>query len=156
MKLENLNFFLDEGYEIDPGILERLKLLCQKVLIEEGSDLPVNIILTGDSEVRELNRDYRNKDKTTDVLSFPWEADPEDEQFLTDEDKLLGELYISLPQVERQAPRFDTTYEEEMQRVTIHGLLHLLGFDHIKTADRKVMRAREEHHLGRSPCQEKE
>lgn len=156
MKLENLNFFIEGDFELDAGLIERLKQLCQKVLIEENSDLPVNVIFTGDSEVRELNRDYRHKDKTTDVLSFPWEQDPEDLEFMDEEDKLLGELYISVPQVERQAPRFDTTFEEEMQRVTIHGLLHLLGFDHIKTADRKIMRAREEHHLGRSPYQEKE
>lgn len=156
MNLSDIHIFCEEGHELDSGLEQRLRELCHKVLCAENSTLPVNIVMTGDAEVRELNRDYRNKDKTTDVLSFPWECDPEDSEFLDDEEKLLGELYISVPQVERQAPRFDTTFEEEMNRVTVHGLLHLLGFDHIKPQDRKIMRAREEHHLGRSPYAEKE
>jgi probable rRNA maturation factor len=60
-------------------------------------------------------------------------------------------LYISVPQVLRQAPRFGTTEHEEMRRVLVHGLLHLLGYDHIKPKDRVVMRAKEEDYLGRSP-----
>lgn len=150
-----IHMLFEEGFELSAELQNLLIQKCQFVLQSEDEDLPVNIVFTGDEQVRELNRDFRDKDKTTDVLSFPWEEDG-DEEFLDDEEQLLGELYISIPQVERQAPRFDTTFEEEMERVVIHGLLHLLDYDHIKASDRKVMRAKEEFYLGRSPYAEKE
>ncbi len=150
MNLQDIHLFVDEDSTLDEDFLARLKQVVLRVLQTENSSLPVNIILTDDAEVRSLNRDYRNKDKTTDVLSFPWDADGDPDDLDPDE-KLLGELYIAVPQVERQAPRFGTTFFEEMERVTVHGLLHLLGHDHMKPGERAIMRAREEYHLGRSP-----
>ncbi len=140
MKQGDLNFFIEGDWDPSKDEIRDLKRLSVLLLKSEGSAKPVNVVFTEDAEVRALNAEFRNKDKTTDVLSFPWE-----------DEELLGELFISVPQVLRQAPRFGTTAHEEMRRVLVHGLLHLLEYDHIKPKDRVVMRAKEEEYLGRSP-----
>ncbi len=91
------------------------------------------IILCSDYFIRKLNRRYRKIDKATDVLSF----------HIGDGD-LLGEVYISLQRAKVQARRYGVSYEDELKRLLVHGLLHLVGYDHIKSADRTVMEAREE------------
>jgi probable rRNA maturation factor len=95
------------------------------------------IIMCSDYVIRKLNRQYRRKDKATDVLSFCFgDCD------------LLGEVYISLQRVKVQARRYGVSYESELKRLLVHGLLHLVGYDHIKRADRAVMEAREKIHCG--------
>lgn len=133
----SLDFFVEDSVLSAFPIEEELRTLALKVLEEEDQSGEVNIILTHDDKLRSLNKEFRNKDKTTDVLSFPWH----DEDF-------LGEIYISEPQVRRQAPRFDNTFENELKRMFIHGLLHLCGYDHMEAKERKEMRMREEEILG--------
>lgn len=133
----SLDFFVEDSVLSAFPIEEELRTLALKVLEEEEQSGEVNIILTHDDKLRSLNKEFRNKDKTTDVLSFPWH----DEDF-------LGEIYISEPQVRRQAPRFDNTFENELKRMFIHGLLHLCGYDHMEAKERKEMRMREEEILG--------
>lgn len=116
---------------------EELKALTLEILSEENKSGEINVILTNDEHVRQLNRDFRKKDKTTDVLSFHW-----------DEPDFLGEIYISEPQVRRQAPRFGNTFENELKRMYVHGLLHLCGYDHMEPGPRLRMRQREETILG--------
>ncbi|MDR0306577.1 MAG: rRNA maturation RNase YbeY [Chitinispirillales bacterium] len=91
------------------------------------------LILCSDYFIRKLNRQYRGKDKPTDVLSFEF----------SDQD-LLGEIYISLQRAKTQARSYGLTYDEELKRLLVHGLLHLMGYDHIKSKDRAVMEEREE------------
>lgn len=98
--------------------------------------LSVNVI--GDDRMRTLNRQYRGKDKTTDVLSF---SNTEGEQFFqglpsTEE---WGDIFISLPQIKRQAREYEVTIQEEFSRMLVHGVLHLAGYDHMKKADEVVM-----------------
>jgi probable rRNA maturation factor len=113
--------------------------LCCTILQQEyqagvlAAPGPVNVVFTDDSFVRNLNATYRKKDKTTDVLSFIYE-----------EPDMWGEVYISVPQVMRQAPRFANTYYRELKKMLIHGILHIAGYDHIKPNDRKIMRQKEE------------
>ncbi|MDR0330723.1 MAG: rRNA maturation RNase YbeY [Chitinispirillales bacterium] len=94
------------------------------------------IVLCSDYMIRKLNRAYRGKDKPTDVLSFCF-GDPD----------LLGEVYISLQRAKVQAKRYGTSYEEELKRLLVHGLLHLIGYDHIEKAERAVMEERERAYL---------
>ena len=94
------------------------------------------LILCSDYFIRKLNRNYRGKDKPTDVLSFEFgDAD------------LLGEVYISLQRAKVQARAYGLTYEEELKRLLVHGLLHLMGYDHIKKPQRVVMEEREKRYL---------
>lgn len=111
---------------------KRLETLGRKLLMEEGLNSNVNVILCSDETIRKLNCQYRHLDRVTDVLSFEWH-----------EPYLLGEIYISKEQVKRQAPTYGNTFYEELKRVYVHGLLHLAGYDHLKARDRVRMRKRE-------------
>jgi probable rRNA maturation factor len=95
-----------------------------------------NLICCSDYTIRKLNREYRSKDKVTDVLSFAFnEAD------------LLGEIYISIRRTEIQARRYNVTFDDEFLRLFIHGLLHLTGYDHILSQERILMEKREHFYL---------
>jgi len=96
----------------------------------------VNLICCSDYRIRKLNGDYRDSDKVTDVLSFPFE-----------DDDFIGEVYISLQRVAVQARRYGFSFEEEFLRLYIHGLLHLSGYDHIKEGDRILMEKTEQKYL---------
>jgi probable rRNA maturation factor len=100
-----------------------------------GKNEAVTLILCSDYMIRKLNRQYRKIDRATDVLSFPF-GDPD----------LLGEIYISLQRAKIQAKRYGLTYNEELKRLLIHGLLHLIGYDHHKKPDKEAMEAKEQYY----------
>lgn len=81
----------------------------------------INLVLMSDREIRKLNARFRKKDKATDVLAFPM-----------GEDGILGDIAISTETAKRNAKRFAVSYKDEMKRLVIHGVLHLLGYDHSK------------------------
>ena len=114
-----------------------LQKLARKVAQGEKLRGAVDIVFCSDEKVRELNKAYRKLDKVTDVLSFEWH-----------EDDFAGEIYIATPQTERQAPRYNNDYPNELRRVVVHGMLHLCGYDHLKAGERVVMRAKEDFYLG--------
>ena len=98
----------------------------------------VEIIAVNDQEMKELNRDYRGKNITTDVLSF---AFSEDKKISSD---YLGQIFISYPQIKRQAKEFKIKEKEELARMLTHGLLHLVGFDHnTKIKEQKMLKLQE-------------
>jgi probable rRNA maturation factor len=134
------------------GLLNRsaLRRLAVRVLRTEGVDPPaeVSIVVTDDDTVRDLNRRYRGIDEPTDVLSFGHE--PTGDSFVTPPDgvRRLGEVILSWPTAERQAREACRTVQEEAAHLVLHGLLHLLGYDHEGLEDEHRMRAREEGLLG--------
>lgn len=100
--------------------------------------MTADLIFIGDTKMRNLNRSFRGENRTTDVLSFPVEANGR---------KVEGEVYISLPQARRQATLFGNDAGGEILRLSAHGLLHLLGYDHRTANQRARMFAREEKYL---------
>ena len=98
----------------------------------------VSILLCSDDEIQKLNREYRRKDKATDVLSFPQEQHWD--KGLSSPS--LGDLVISLETAKRQARRFRWTLRQEVIRLTTHGLLHLAGYDHEKVSAKEAQRMR--------------
>lgn len=84
------------------------------------------VAFVGDRTIRRLNREFRAKDRVTDVLSFPHEA----EEFEAENVANLGDVVISVPQAERQAAENNLTFDEEVAQLILHGLLHLCGYDH--------------------------
>lgn len=119
-----------------------LDRLVKNVLAGEGrGDVRVGILLAGDDELHRLNRDFRGKDRPTDVLSFP--ADPGD----SETGDYLGDVAISMERAVEQAPRFSASLDEEVARLVVHGLLHLMGYDHHTPADGRRMKARERRYL---------
>ena len=108
----------------------------------------VDITIVDDEEINQLNRDYRNVDRPTDVLSFALDEDDEDEpELLEGQLHLLGDIIISAETATRQAEEFGHGLEREIVYLAVHGLLHLLGYDHMVEEDKVVMRAKEEEAL---------
>ena len=118
---------------IDPRtIRRRTEKLLKHLNLPDAS---VSIFLCDDTLIRELNRTYRNKNKPTDVLSFSMN---EGERMVGDS-SLLGDIIVSVDTAARQAPVLGHTLIEETTSLVIHGLLHLLGYDHINARDSKEM-----------------
>lgn len=108
----------------------------------------VDITIVDDEEIHQLNRDYRNVDRPTDVLSFALDEDDEDEpELLEGQLHLLGDIIISAETAARQAEEFGHGLEREIVYLAVHGLLHLLGYDHMVEEDKVIMRAKEEEAL---------
>lgn len=98
------------------------------------ADTDLSIVIDGDDEVQHLNREFLGEDRPTDVLSFPSnEIDPENGR------RYLGDVIISLPRAAEQATQKDHPIEMEVQLLTIHGVLHLLGFNHEEELDKQKM-----------------
>lgn len=105
-------------------------------------DVEVSLLLIDNKEIKHLNNEYRNVNESTDVLSFPMYDDLEE---ALDEDYLyLGDIVISGEQAVEQAKDYGHSVEREIGYLTVHSVLHLLGYDHIDEEDKKVMRKREE------------
>jgi len=130
-----------EAYNIDS---EKIKSLTNEILtFKETDSVNVSIILTDNETIQEVNRDYRKKDYPTDVISFAYreEVFPEVEG----EAEELGDIYISLEKTQSQSVEYGVTFHEEFLRLLIHGILHLLGYDHeTSPEDEKVMLEEEE------------
>ncbi len=114
-------------------------------------DTEVGITLVDDERIHEINREYRNVDRPTDVISFALDDDLEDsdEPELIDgpEEHLLGDIIISVETANRQGEEFGHGLEREIVYLAVHGLLHLLGYDHMVEEDKVIMRAKEEEAL---------
>jgi probable rRNA maturation factor len=124
-----------------PGVpRRRLSLLARSVLRGEGKNLDLRIIYAGDELVRRLNLRYRRLARTTDVLSFSVPGIPG----VVSE---AGEIYLSVPQARRQARRYSHALASELERLVVHGALHLAGFDHKRPAEARLMRAKERRYL---------
>jgi probable rRNA maturation factor len=131
---------------------ESLKKIIGLVLGGEGvKQASISVALVGPGRMRKLNRLYRNKNRVTDVLSFPNREVPLD-NFKTAELKEsedLGEIIVCLREVKKTAKRMGSSFEKELARVLIHGTLHLLGYDHEKSEEEeKKMKKKEEEYLG--------
>ena len=117
---------------------EFLKGLVKKVLEGENKEeAGLSIALVGQGRIRELNKKYRGKNRATDVLAFPGDG--------------LGEIVICLREVKKNAKRYRSNPEKELARVLIHGILHLLGYDHEKSEQAaEKMREKEGYYFVRS------
>lgn len=137
--------------EADTGDIDvdALRPLAVRALAEEsveaGSEL--SVVFVDDGEIRRLNREYRDTDAATDVLSF---GQIEGEAFARPEDapRHLGDVVISVDTARRQAAEYGVPLQDEVAHLLVHGILHLLGYDHEETEDERMMREREEAILG--------
>ena len=127
----------------DIEITEKIKSLVEKSIasvlkVEEIDDeVEVSVSFVGDEEIRDLNRDYRGVDRSTDVLSFPM-----DDEFIIDK-RILGDVIINTRRVMEQAEELGHSHERELSYLTVHSILHLLGYDHMEDEDKREMRERE-------------
>ena len=109
------------------------------------ADTEVSLLLVDDEQMHQMNLQDRGVDRTTDVLSFSM-METTDDQAPNDpsEGLLLGDIVVSLPAARRQAEEFGHSVRRELAFLVVHGMLHLLGFDHCTEEDRKLMRLEEE------------
>ena len=129
------------------GIRMLIRRACTAVLAEEGFLEPaeVDVSFVDDEQIRELNRDFRNIDKSTDVLSFPLGEDGVYDENPATGAKLLGDVIISVEHAVSQAEEYGHTLQREMAFLTVHSMLHLLGYDHVESEkDSEIMREKEE------------
>lgn len=117
-------------------------IACARTLLgaldEGGSTMSVSLV--DDAAIRALNREHRGKDKETDVLSFPM-YEPGEEH--VGEERFIGDIVISIDTARRQASEYDAPLQRELERLLIHGVLHLLGHDHMEPDERAEMEAEE-------------
>ena len=101
----------------------------------------VDVSLVDEKTIRDINRDYRNIDRVTDVISFAFEDDDSELGRILGEDvpRMLGEIFICIPRAIEQAKEIGNTTDRELCFLFVHGLLHLLGYDHMKKEDEDVM-----------------
>lgn len=137
--------YLEEGQELKEELLKKMEEAAEVLFEDEGVDAEraeISLTLVSLEEIRELNRDYRDVDRETDVLSFP--------QFESVEDMpefgelCLGDVVICLDKVEEQSKEFGHSFERELIYLFVHSLLHLLGYDHMEEDEKAEMRQREE------------
>ena len=95
-----------------------------------------DIIFCDEEYIRELNKNYRSKDAVTDVISFAFE---DNEEMVYNKIRLLGEIYICIPRMKQQAIEYQHSEKRELSFLAVHGLLHLLGYDHMNKEEEKVM-----------------
>ena len=117
--------------------LEEIKKLVDFSLKYQKIDNAIfNIIIVDESKIQYLNKHYRNKDSVTDVISFALE---DDDTFIKSDVRILGDIYICLKRAKEQSIEYGHSFLRELSFLTIHGLLHLLGYDHMKEEDEKIM-----------------
>jgi len=128
-----------EDIEITDEIKELIKKSVKAVLKIENleENVEVSVSFVDDDEIKGLNRDFRGVDKVTDVLSFPI-----DDEFMI-ENKILGDVIINTKRVMEQASELGHTNERELSYLTVHSVLHLLGYDHMDEIEKREMRERE-------------
>ena len=129
---QTLTITAEDGVALLP--LELVTPLFEQIIIGESvsEDRCVDLIFCSEETIKSLNTNYRQKESVTDVLSFPF-----------DEDDYLGEIYICTHRALEQAKKYELTPREECARLFVHGLFHLLGYDHIIEEERLIMEAKE-------------
>jgi probable rRNA maturation factor len=135
-----------EKMTVTQAIEDRIiEVLEETARVHEVDDLAeVSLMFTDDETIHEMNREYRGIDRPTDVLSFALEEGEEEEIYGGPEENLLGDIIISVETATRQAEEYGHSVEREMAFLALHGMLHLLGYDHMEEEGRQEMRAQEE------------
>lgn len=131
-----MNLTLQIELPVEPEVEEAIRTAAAAALTHQDINQPIalTILLTDDDTLHQLNRDYRQVDAPTDVLSFPLDGDSPGQQH-----SYLGDMAIALPYATRQAHREGHSLLAELQLLTVHGVLHLLGYDHMEPDEKAAM-----------------
>ena len=127
---ENMDEYMDKLYGLLEYALKKEKL----------DNVEFNVIFVDSNKIHEINKEYRGIDRETDVISFALE----DNMDISLDHRLLGDIYICVERAEEQAKEYEHSFLREISFLMIHGLLHLLGYDHMKEEDEKVMFGKQE------------
>ncbi|RAZ68493.1 rRNA maturation RNase YbeY [Planococcus maitriensis] len=139
--------FIDETEQLgDDALAFVSKVLEHAAQHEKTGEAEVSVTFMDDESIRAINRDYREKDQPTDVISFSMEEQGEDEVAIIGETgpRLLGDIIISVERTKLQAEEYGHSFERELGFLAVHGFLHLLGYDHMNEQEEKEMFGRQE------------
>ena len=123
----------DENLEDDLKIV--LKVLKNGLKMLDLKKVEFNVIIVDNNYIHELNKNYRGIDRETDVISFALE----DDKTFNPKERILGDIYISIDKVHSQALEYGHSNTRELCFLAVHGMLHLLGYDHMKKKDEEIM-----------------
>lgn len=140
-----INVLIDHGQDLVQSLdIEGLTLfVLQEMNCPESTDVTISFV--SNERIHELNKEYRGMDKPTDVLSFECDNVPFDDEDVDDvEEYELGDVIIATDVALAQTEEFGTTFEEEVSLLTVHGLLHLCGYDHIEDEEAEIMESLEQ------------
>ncbi len=145
MRLEiDFNDEIGEVKEEESRLVQELLFLAaEKEGVSEGTEVSVTFV--DNERIKEINREYRDKDQPTDVISFAMEEMGEGEIAIIGEDipKVLGDIIISIPRAKEQAEDYGHSFARELGFLAVHGFLHLLGYDHMTKEDEEKMFSRQ-------------
>lgn len=147
MDIAEINFLDIEENDEYSGTINKVLNKCFTEENLEDKNLYINIVLTNPENIRKMNKEYRNIDKETDVLSFPMFEKEELENRQVSNLDILGDIVISIKRVEEQAEEYGHSFERELAYMAVHGFYHLMGYDHIEESDKIIMRQKEENIL---------
>lgn len=149
MEHAEINYLeLEENIEYEKQIKHIIKE-CFKEEKIDNKKLYINIVLTTPENIRQINKEQRNIDKETDVLSFPIFEKEEIEQVPEEQIDILGDIVISIDKVKMQAIEYGHSFERELSYMVVHGFYHLMGYDHMVEEDKVKMREKEENILNK-------
>lgn len=149
MKSEIEYLDLEENLEWNE-LIERVLSECFQTENMQDFKLYISVTLTNPENIKKLNKEYRNIDKETDVLSFPmFEKNEIPSLKKLEYEEALGDIVISIDRVKQQAVEYGHSFERELSYMLVHGFYHLMGEDHIKEDDKVIMREKEEYVLNK-------
>lgn len=138
--MNNFEIFNETNETLD---LDEEKRIIEFALKHENlTNVTFNVIFVDSDKITQLNRDYRGIDRETDVISFALEDGEANINF--EFGRLLGDIYICVPRMKAQAKEYGHSLTREMGFLTVHGLLHLLGYDHMEKEEEKIMFKKQE------------
>ena len=147
MQITQIEFLDIEENEEYCKLIEKVASKCFEVEKIEDKNLYLSVILTNPENIRETNKNFRNIDKETDVLSFPMFEQYEIPEITGEYPEALGDIMISIDRVKEQSEEYGHSFERELSYMIVHGFYHLMGYDHMNDDEKKIMRKKEENIL---------
>lgn len=137
-----IGIFNQTNEKLDKELDELKDMLSDFCKREDLGNIIFNIIIIDNPTIHKINKEYRDKDAPTDVISFALE----DDKTVIEPDgvRILGDIYISIDKVHEQALEYGHSFKRELSFLAVHGLLHLLGYDHMEKSDEEVMFKKQE------------
>lgn len=142
-----INYVEIEENEEYKQLLELVTKTCFETEELDKTDLYLSVTLSKEDYIHKVNKEFRQVDKPTDVLSFPMFQKNEIPKESTGIPDVLGDIIICVPIVEKQAKEYNHSFKRELAYMLVHGFYHLMGYDHMEEEEKKVMRQKEENVL---------
>lgn len=139
-KMNIYEIFNETNYNLEKETKKIYELLAFALKREKLENVEFNIIFVDSDTIHEINKNYRHVDRVTDVISFALE----DNETITLDHRVLGDIYICVERAEEQAKEYGHSFLRELAFLSIHGLLHLLGYDHMEKEEEKIMFSKQE------------